>query len=265
MSKYQIIQGNCLEVMPTLADNSIDACITDIPYGTTACSWDSVIPFEPMWKELKRIVKPKGAIVLFGSQPFTSALIMSNLKYFRYELVWNKTRAVGHLNAQVQPMREHENILIFGESGLRYFPQIENKNPNNIRPTLPRKLTDSYGYFDINADRLISADKTFPKTILRFDNCNHSEWCGHPTQKPIKLIQYLIRTYTQENHIVLDFTMGSGTCGVAAAIEKRKFIGIELDEHYFKVAEARIKRANLEPCDIPRRFAEHMELPLFTI
>lgn len=216
-----------------------------------------------MWKELKRIVKPKGAIVLFGSQPFTSLLIVSNLKMFKYEWIWHKTKGTGFLNSKNAPVKYHENILVFSQgttancspNQMDYFPQ-------NLLPIVRKRKNYNKGTVGHRPSRIIDYIQDYegyPTTILKFKNDGEDI---HPTQKPVDLLRYLIRTYTQENETVLDFTMGSGTCGVAAAIEKRKFIGIELDEHYFKVAEARIKRANLEPCEIPKRINNRV-LPLF--
>ena len=208
---YKLINGDCLEVMPTLESGSVDAIICDLPYGTTSCHWDSVIPFEPLWAQYKRLIKPRGAIVLFGSQPFTSALIMSNTKWFKYCWVWKKDKATGHLNALIQPMADYEDIAVFGENGIRYYPQVEPKQKENIRPLPRRGATDSYGKYNEHADRLIPLDMSFPKRVLNFPTTNHGERGYHPTQKPVSLLRYLLRTYTAEGETILDNTMGSGS------------------------------------------------------
>jgi len=235
-----LIHGECLEKMKDIPDGSVDAIITDPPYGTTACKWDSVIPFAPMWEQLKRIIKPNGAIVLFGSQPFTSALIMSNPKMFRYAWVWEKSQAVGHLNAYKMPMRNTEDVCVFYQKQCAYNPEITQKDPANIRPRSTRtKTTECYGNHRLDVHKL-PPDKSMPKTILRFNNAQKTV---HPTQKPVALMEYLIKTYTNEGETVLDFTMGSGTTGVACANTNRNFIGIERDEKYFEIAQKRIAEA----------------------
>ena len=234
MPKIELIQGNCLEKMKDIPDGGIDMILCDLPYGTTKCKWDSVIPFEPMWAELKRVIKPNGAIVLFGSQPFTSALIMSNPKMFKYEAIWYKDRPTGLFTAKVQPMKYHENILFFGKNKLNYKPQMWEgmKNHNN----LGKNKSKSSHY-----DSKFSIPKTdglkYPKSVIY---CQREHPPIHPTQKPVPLLEYLIKTYTIEGETILDFTMGSGSTGVAAKNLNRNFIGIELDPEYFKIAEKRI-------------------------
>lgn len=223
-------QGDCLELMKTIPGGSVDMILTDPPYGTTACKWDSVIPFEPMWAELKRIIKPNGAIVLFGSEPFSSVLRMSNIKQYKYDWVWKK-RAVNFLNAKKQPLREVENILVFNSlvynpQGLIYSPKV-NKRSNSTETNGAHGLSN------------LSEYTNYPKNILEFKN----ERGLHPTQKPVALLEYLIKTYTQENETVLDFTFGSGSTGVAAKNTNRKFIGIELDQNYFEIAKKRIQES----------------------
>lgn len=262
---WEVIQGDCLEAMRNIPDGSIDACITDPPYGTTACSWDSVIPFAPMWAALKRVVKKNGAIALFGSQPFTSALVMSNPQMFKYDVVWHKSQARGHLNAQVEPMREHEDILVFGQGRITYNPQLQPKKPENIRPVARiRTNTDCYGSFGEVASRLVPLDVSFPRSVLPANTCNIGEAGYHTNQKPVELMRYLVRTYTNEGDTVLDFTCGSGSTGVACAIENRNFIGIESDPHYVEVSRARIARATGVHAEIPRRQVIEKELPLFS-
>tara|TARA_R110000765_G_scaffold312334_2_gene405418 strand:+ start:425 stop:1177 length:753 start_codon:yes stop_codon:yes gene_type:complete len=237
-------KGDCLEIMKTIETGSIDAIITDPPYGTTACKWDSVIDFELMWEQLNRIIKPNGAIVLFGSQPFTSALVSSNYKMFRYSLVYEKSHSTGHLNANRMPMRKHEDILLFYKKLTTYNPQKTFKEDRNIRPN-KNAATDTtcYGKFDPNAKRTDKKNIAFPQSILKFNNSTTGGDRGlHPTQKPVALMEYLIKTYTNENETVLDFTMGSGSTGVAAKNLNRNFIGIEQDDNYFKIATDRINK-----------------------
>ena len=240
-----LIKGECLEVMKGIPTGSVDAIITDPPYGTTACKWDSAIDFDLMWNQLNRIVKPNGAIVLFGSQPFTSALIMSNPKYFKYEWIWQKSHATGHLNSKRQPMRQHENICVFYKKQSVYNPQMIDKTYVDKRTKSgDDSSVDIYGDFK-KVERQIPTTKGYPKTIQYFATpFKGGEGGKHPTQKPIALMEYLIKTYTNKGETVLDFTMGSGSTGVACVNTKRNFIGIELDNKYFEIAEDRIKEAN---------------------
>jgi len=236
----ELIKGDCLEEMKSIESGSIDAIITDPPYGTTACKWDSVIDFDLMWAQLKRIIKPNGAIVLFGSEPFSSALRMSNIKQYKYDWIWQKSQATGHLNAWKMPMRNTENISVFYSKPPMYNPILRAKDRQNIRPLTPRtKTSDCYGEHRLNVHRC-PADKSMPSTILKFNN---AQGTIHPTQKPVPLMEYLIKTYTNENETVLDFTFGSGSTGVACKNLKRNFIGIELDDKYFDVATDRINNS----------------------
>lgn len=241
MSEIKLLQGDCLELMKTIPDKSVDAIITDPPYGTTACKWDTVIPFEPMWEQLRRIIKPNGAIVLFSSQPFTSTLIMSNIKLFKYELVWDKEHGKAPGVAKYRPMPCHENILIFGCGKTTYNPQMSKGKPyTDIRSSNKRKQNE-HGFGYGKGFEIVNTGTRYPLSIHR---CKTAPFEGqHPTQKPVALMEYLIKTYTNEGEIVLDFTMGSGTTGVAAANLNRSFIGIERDPAYFKIAEKRITDA----------------------
>lgn len=230
--------GDCLEVMKSIADGSVDAVIADVPYGTTSCKWDSVIPLEPMWAELKRIIKPNGAIVLFGSEPFSSALRMSNIKNYKYDWIWDKKIPSGMAYARFQPMRRSEQISVFCESKTYYNPQMVLRDkPIKGGGMSKGETTDN--------KKLKALKKTYthknPTNILEFDKIRRGSL--HPTQKPVELMEYLIKTYTDENETVLDFTMGSGSTGVAAKNLNRRFIGIELDKDYFKIAEERINQA----------------------
>ena len=235
----ELLQGDCLEVMKEIPDGSIDAIITDPPYGTTACKWDSVIRFEPMWEQLNRIIKPNGAIVLFGSEPFSSALRMSNIKNYKYDWVWNKDRPSGHLNAKRQPMRDVENISVFYKKQCTYNPIMTiGKKSNSIGKAindLTCKNNSVYGdHKRVNRE----GNEKYPRQILKYSRPHPPI---HPTQKPILLMEYLIKTYTNEGDTVLDFTMGSGSTLVACDNLNRNGIGIEMDEAYFKIAEQRIK------------------------
>ena len=241
MDKIDLRQGDCLELMKDIPDDSVDMVLTDPPYGTTACKWDSIIPFEPMWEQLRRIIKPNGAIVLFGSQPFTSALVMSNPKMFKYDWVWNKRMATGFLDAKKRPLKVHENILVFYEKLPKYNPIFTNGKPYT-RPE-PTKLFNGYRQDLLKVATTNVSGKRYPKTIIDISNANQRGKV-HPTQKPVALLEYLIKTYTNEGETVLDFTMGSGSTGVAAKNLNRNFIGIELDEEYFEIAKKRIEEAN---------------------
>ena len=242
MKKIDLIQGDCLEVMKSIPDGSIDSIITDPPYGTTACKWDSVIDFDLMWEQLNRIIKPNGAIVLFGSQPFTSALIMSNPKKFKYEWIWQKSHATGHLNSKKQPMRQHENICVFYNKQCTYNPQMIKKSYIDKRTKSGQdKKVGVYSDFK-KVERQIEVTDGYPKTIQYFATpFKGGEGGKHPTQKPLSLMEYLIRTYTNENETVLDFTMGSASTMVACQNTNRNGIGIEQDEKYFKIAQDRVK------------------------
>ena len=241
----KLIHGDCLEKMKEIPDRSIDMILTDPPYGTTACKWDIVIPFEPMWEQLKRIIKPKGAICLFGSEPFSSYLRMSNIKQFKYDWIWEKSHATGFLNAWKQPMRNTETISVFYVNQTRYFPQIEDKPIENIRPLSNQtKKTDNYGTYNLGKEnRKLPNNKAMPKTTIRFNVENNRNGKLHPTQKPVALLEYLIKTYTLEGETVLDFTAGSFSTGVACVNTNRDFIGIEKDDHYFSIGEKRMKEA----------------------
>ncbi|MCP4991716.1 MAG: site-specific DNA-methyltransferase [Colwellia sp.] len=225
----------------------VDSIICDPPYGTTACKWDSVIPFNEMWQRLNKLIKPNGAIVLFGSEPFSSALRMSNIKNFKYDWIWEKSQSRGHLNAYNRPMVKHELISVFNVKSYNY--QLTDKPLKNIRPHSKSGKTESLGKYNDcqKRNRRIPLDKKLPESILKFTNAQKTV---HPTQKPIALMEYLIRTYTNENELVLDFTMGSGTTGVACKNLNRDFIGIEKVDEYFEIAEKRINESNLFTGDI---------------
>lgn len=246
--------GDCLERMHEIPDGSVDMVLTDPPYGTTACKWDAVIPFEPMWAAVKRVLKPNGAAVFTASQPFTSALVMSNPAMFAYEWVWVKTKITGVLNAKKMPVRQHEQVLVFSRSkatrtynaqGLR---RVDIKRHDNVSHS-----SDNYG--KRGGKDYVQEFTNWPRDVL---NIPSEGGTAHPTQKPVALMEYLIRTYTNEGETVLDFTMGSGTTGVACVNTGRRFIGIERDETYFQIAKDRIA-ATQSPIKLSRR-AELEEL-----
>jgi len=236
-----LMQGDCLERMKEIPDGSVDMILTDPPYGTTACKWDSIIPLEPMWEQLKRIIKPNGAIVMTASQPFTTTLIASNMKMFKYCWVWEKSKATGHLNAKKRPMVKHEDIVVFYVKQATYNPQglikkdVQTISKGNRGCKGVGSSGDCYGKATKDA---IQTHTNYPLSITRHKVDMKAEF--HPTQKPVALMEYLIKTYTNESETVLDFTMGSGSTGVACKNLNRKFIGIELDEEYFKIAQDRI-------------------------
>jgi site-specific DNA-methyltransferase (adenine-specific) len=234
-------KGDCLEVMKTIESSSIDAIITDPPYGTTACKWDSVIPFEPMWQQLNRIIKPNGAIVLFGSEPFSSALRMSNIKNYKYDWIWKKERLTNPLMVKKQAPRYTENISLFYSKQCTYNPQMIKRKKENKRNNKPRFYKDKTKVdTEKYSERVLSGnnDLIYQPNILQFS----MQRGLHPTQKPVLLMENLIKTYTNENETVLDFTMGSGSTGVACQNTNRNFIGIEKDENYFKIAKDRIEQ-----------------------
>ena len=230
-----IQQGDCLELMKNIPDKSIDMILCDLPYGTTACKWDNIIPFEPLWEQYERVIKDNGAIVLHSQQPFTSKLIMSNLKMFKYSLVWSKSQVSGFLNAKKQPLREHEDICVFYKKQCTYNPQMT-KGKMQLKNTGGQ--SSNYNHFEAQPHY---SDEYYPKSILNFPLQRFKN--GHPTQKPVALLEYLIKTYTNENETVLDNCMGSGSTCVAAINTNRHYIGFELDPHYFEIAQKRIEEA----------------------
>ena len=236
----RVLHGDCLEWMPKIEDKSIDMILCDLPYGTTKCKWDDIIPFELLWKEYERIIKDNGAIVLTGSQPFTSALVMSNPKMFKYEIIWNKVTVSNPMLAKKQILKSHENILVFYKKQSTYNPQMEKGKMwrrGGSNTTKSRAL-------DIDMKRTYEDDKTdlkYPKSIQTFSNADNTKRV-HPTQKPVPLFEYLIRTYTNEGETVLDNCLGSGTTAVACINTNRDFIGIEKEWDYCEIANERIKQ-----------------------
>ena len=233
-------QGDCLELMKTIPDGSVDMILTDPPYGTTKYSWDSVIPFEPMWNELKRIIKPNGAIVLFGSEPFSSALRMSNIKQYKYDWVWVKNISTNFLHAKRQPLRNTENIHVFYKKCGKYYPI---KSTGHTPTQSAKGCSNGVLYHGKNTRNYSGGETTrYPKTTIEFDVVDLKNRL-HPTQKPLSLLEYLIKTYTNESETVLDFTFGSCSTGVACLNTNRKFIGIEMEEKYFDIAKERIEKS----------------------
>ena len=241
MNKEQenkVICGDCLVEMPKIPDKSVDMILCDLPYGTTACKWDTIIPFEPLWEQYKRVIKDNGAIVLTASQPFTSALVMSNIKMFKYEWIWDKVRPSNPMLAKIQALKVHENILVFGSGKIKYLPQ------DLLRTDKPRggqsPSTTELGFGKKAKEKYVQKFYGYPKSILRFGTDNSKN--VHPTQKPVALFEYLIKTYTNEGDLVLDNCAGSGTAGVACTNLNRKFILIEKESKYCKIAQERIDK-----------------------
>jgi DNA modification methylase len=236
----ELMHGDCLEMMQLIPDGSVDMVLTDPPYGTTACKWDTVIPLESMWAQLKRVIKPNGAIVMTAAQPFTSALIMSNVKMFKYEWHWDKVNGIrNHLNAKHQPMRKVEDVCVFYTKRPTYNPQMR-VGGYKSRKTKPGS---SEGFGKVSGlDYGREVTQLYPVDLISIESHDPNNSL-HPTQKPVALMEYLIRTYTNEGETVLDFTMGSGTTGVACTNTGRKFIGIELDQGYFDIATQRINQS----------------------
>ncbi len=249
--KSVLYNGDCLEVMKVIPDKSVDMILCDLPYGTTACKWDIVISFDKLWEHYNRIIKPNGAIVLFGSQPFTSLLVSSNIQGFKYEWIYQKTAGSNFAILKYQPFKEHENVLVFGRRNkkVRYYPQMEERRGNEkgkvrkaTRQVSIEKIeTEVYGGIKHDRDTRSYGKLRYPSSVQLFNNRQPSDRGKHPTQKPVALLEYLIKTYTQEGETVLDNCMGSGSTGVACVNTNRNFIGIELNNEYYQIAKKRIK------------------------
>ena len=233
-----LMHGDCLELMKNIPDGSADMILCDLPYGTTACKWDSIIPFEELWKGYCRIIKDDGAIILFGSEPFTSILICSQISLFRYDLIWDKQKGCDFLNANRKPLRSHENILVFYKKSPTYNKQYWYSTP--YKKINGNKKQSSVYHDSHDVDTESTDGKRNPLSILSFPRDGNRV---HPTQKPVALLEYLIKTYTNEGETVLDNCMGSGSTGVACVNTDRRFIGIELDDKYFEIAKQRINAA----------------------
>ena len=238
MDDIELWKGDCLKLMNNIPDKSVDMILCDLPYGTTHNKWDSVIPFEPLWEHYNRIIKDNGAICLFGQGLFTANLICSNKKMYRYDLIWEKTKAGGFLNARRMPLQAHENISIFYKKIPIYNPQMEIGKPYT-KKSVTNGDGKNYGKFDRVGKTAVNDGTRFPRSVIKISNDNHKSL--HPTQKPVALCEYLIKTYTNDGGAVLDNCMGSGTTGVACKHLNRKFIGIELDNTYFEIAKQRIE------------------------
>ena len=243
--KKEILLGDCLELMKDIPNGSIDMILCDLPYGTTACKWDTIIPFDKLWEQYERIIKHNGAIILFGSQPFTSALVMSNTKIFKYDFSWDKKKLSGVLNAKKQPLRRHEDILVFYKSLPTYNPQIRY---DGKKTGIKYHIVDSENYRKTEIVNKYADDGSrYPTSII--DNINgvignSKEKLPHPTQKPVALFEYLIKTYTNENDLVLDNTAGSGTTAIACLNTKRQFIVMEQEQKYYDIILKRVADFN---------------------
>lgn len=245
---YELLKGDCLELMKDIPDKSIDMVLCDLPYGMTDCKWDICIPFEPLWKQYKRIIKGNSAIVLFGSEPFSSHLRMSNIKWFKYDWIWYKNTCTGFPHAKNMPLKNHEIISVFSGGSMGHATLLGERrmpyNPQGIKRVMKKAHSGSRHFNSVFGARpshkanYIQTHTAYPKSVLEFAN---NEKDVHPTQKPVPLLEYLIKTYTNEGEIVLDNCMGSGGTGVACINTGRKFIGIELDEKYFEIAKQRIE------------------------
>ena len=259
--QIKLLKGDCLELMKDIPDKSIDAIICDLPYGITACKWDIVIPFEPLWEQYKRIIKKNGAIVLFGTEPFSSKLRLSNFDWYKYDWIWNKKRITAPFLAKKQPLRQHENISIFYNKQCTYNPQATLKSTS--KSFSKKEMIDGKGevYGGMKRSGIRNENEYgYPKTILNdipvITNMSNEKFI-HPTQKPVALLEYLIKTYTNEGELVLDNAMGSGTTGIACLNTNRRFIGIEKDDKYFDIAYNRIKN-HINNENIPLRKSEDL-------
>ena len=236
--EYNLLNGDCLQLMEAIPDDSIDMVLCDMPYGATECKWDKTLDLSEVWKHINRITKNNAAICLFSAQPFTSILINSNLKNYRTEWIWEKPAATGFLNAKIQPLRAHENIIVFYRKKPTYNPQMTH---GHKRKTASRKNVNSECYGDAIKMQHYDSTSRYPRDVIIFPS-DKQLISLHPTQKPVSLCEYFIKTYSNENDVILDFTMGSGTTGIACLNTNRKFIGIEKDDKYFELANQRIKQ-----------------------
>jgi site-specific DNA-methyltransferase (adenine-specific) len=229
----QVFNEDCLEGMKRIPDKSVDMILCDLPYGTTACKWDVIIPFDKLWEQYERVIKSNGAIVLTAAQPFTSALVMSNPEIFKYDWVWEKSKVTGVLNAKHQPLRQHESVLVYYKSKCTYNPQGTKKT---FEVCTDKGQSENYG--SKKGDAYVQDTTGYPRSILKAASISETI---HPTQKPVALFEYLIKTYTNEGETVLDNCMGSGTTAIACINTARNYIGFEKEEKYYKVIQDRIK------------------------
>lgn len=245
-SDCKLLYGDCLDVLKNVESGSVDMVLADLPYGTTACKWDTRIPFEPLWKELHRVCKPNAAMVMFGSEPFSSLMRMSNLKRFKYDWIWEKNIPVGFLNAKKMPMRNNELMSVFYGSQPTYNPIKEpRETPVKIGSVLKNYPKKNRSHGEYSQVKTVLSEFRYPTTVKKF-SVDKAGRKFHPTCKPVALLEYLIKTYTNEGDTALDPTMGSGSTGVACKNLGRKFIGIEMDEKYFEIAKRRIEACNLQ-------------------
>lgn len=246
-----LYQGNCLEIMKNIPDNSVDMILCDLPYGTTACKWDTIIPFDLLWREYNRIINGSGAIVLTATQPFTTKLLTSNIENFKYTWIWEKSRPSGFAHAKNMPLKNYEDIIVFSSGKTGHIGQVKNRVPYNPQGLVysPRTTRNtkvrgdnesSFGNRPSHKDSYVQEYTNYPNQILKFNSVTGAQ---HPTQKPVELMEYMIKTYINEWQTVLDNCMGSGTTGLACKNLNRKFIGIELDETYFNIAKERIENS----------------------
>ena len=243
MTNCHIKQGDCLELMKDIPDGSVDMILCDLPYGTTACKWDVIIPFEPLWEQYRRVIKMGGAVALFCKQPFTSLVVQSNLDWWRYELIWQKEKGTDFGHANHKPLNAHENIEIFYNKQPTYNKQMLKGTPYTKKNNRNNDKTD-LNFSSDNSGIWVNKGERTPVSVLKFARDNiHKGKNLHPTQKPVKLLEWLIKSYTNEGETVLDNCMGSGSTGVACVNTNRNFIGYELDEEYFKIAKERIEKA----------------------
>lgn len=247
-----IYNEDCLEGMKRIPDKSVDMILCDLPYGTTACKWDTIITFEQLWEQYERVIKDNGAIVLTASQPFTSALIMSNPKKFKYCWTWDKVTAKGHLVAKIRPMQQTEDIVVFGKGKITYYPIMVPREKERKDVDTEYSRTEIMGGETTREQKKITRTHKYPKTILRFSNASQKGKI-HPTQKPVALFEYLIKTYTNEGETVLDNCMGSGTTAIACLNTNRNYIGFELDETYFNLANERIDKHKITDTNIEEK------------
>ena len=236
--KKEILLGDCLELMKNIPNGSIDMILCDLPYGTTACKWDTVIPFEPLWEQYERIIKDNGAIILFGSEPFSSNLRMSNLKMFKYDWIWDKKKGGNPLLSKIQPIKTYEIISVFGKGKVNYYPIMVDRDKPKARGKNKGKMSETTN--NVFTENKIYT-QYYPKAIIEYSNANQRNKL-HPTQKPVPLFEYLIKTYTNKGDVVLDNCMESGTTAVACINTNRNYIGFELSEEYCKIAEERIRK-----------------------
>lgn len=247
MTNYKLLHGDCLELIEQIPDKSMDMILCDLPYGTSACKWDTIVPFDKLWEQYERIIKDNGAVVLFGSEPFSSYLRISNIGMYKYDFKWEKPSGANFLNFKYQPAKVHEDIMIFGKmatsyskkGNMKYNPQMEKGEPYKLKSGKQKNnFSNATVRSPINQVITKNEGTRYPRSIQKFSLDKEKL---HPTQKPVALLEYLIKTYTNKNDLILDNCMGSGSTGIAALATNRKFIGIELDREYFKIAKDRIE------------------------